>query len=714
MEHVRQHDWYATERDDNFLNENELDNCVMERIIRNKFYDPLLSESDTEQEGGDAKINWEPMFKKIRNDLHNSQSKSQHATDSPDSTVNQFKKYKRNYVPCLKSMPPYPRVSNLTIQQHNQLLKVICSQNSHVLPYEFVLRPTKTDHKLFEQLQSIYKTEQQEYIEWAKSLWTSTNCIRALRPKPSLETIYKAEYKMKANEMSSFPKSYQLAAQIPYGVKDHSCELTHKQDLITVNASDLPQIEYPDLSDKFHIMKPCSVPKPCTKHPCRFVLPNEKSVTMLPLTEIHRELAQYASEHGAQYIVSEKALCCIVEEDKKWTLPLSVCQVIDPDGEKRNVVVMGNDFTTQREISQVRSYKAFRHLLEFVLIPPSERTKSIPTLDTLSLNRKSEQEMVELSTDEEDDSLFIDADDLGIKNELLVDEVSDDETSLEVNEKGVEKDREKSTPDANNKIGDDLNDLGIFTCTCEGTENPPPRSFRVWKVSNKTTNESFNVIVHCSHRTKTKFGEVVLEPIPEYQLDLGGVEMSPHRVRSLALSLALRKNTSLLTARVEAATGEMARYDIATRDEWKELYGDPMKDISATIYTSLSQLQGLLPGNYLLRHEPSHGMNAMLYVARPNGTDILLEFKNEPLDLDDEAKGVKTPPKIEPVLLPYHKSRRILPCAFTPYEAQVAKEHRKPLARRRAPSPAIKLDAEDNGGGRRKWPKKKKKKSKKN
>lgn len=41
-------------------------------------------------------------------------------------------------------------------------------------------------------------------------------------------------------------------------------------------------------------------------------------------------------------------------------------------------------------------------------------------------------------------------------------------------------------------------------------------------------------------------GELVLEPIPEYQLELGGIQQSPAKIASSALSLALRKNASLL------------------------------------------------------------------------------------------------------------------------------------------------------------------------
>lgn len=51
-------------------------------------------------------------------------------------------------------------------------------------------------------------------------------------------------------------------------------------------------------------------------------------MSILPKTEVHRELAQYAYDNGAMYIASENALKCLVETDRHWTIPVSVCEVI--------------------------------------------------------------------------------------------------------------------------------------------------------------------------------------------------------------------------------------------------------------------------------------------------------------------------------------------------------------------------------------------------
>lgn len=48
--------------------ERDIDNCVIERILRNKFHDPLLSSDDSDtDETQRVKINWDEVFKKKDN-----------------------------------------------------------------------------------------------------------------------------------------------------------------------------------------------------------------------------------------------------------------------------------------------------------------------------------------------------------------------------------------------------------------------------------------------------------------------------------------------------------------------------------------------------------------------------------------------------------------------------------------------------------------------
>lgn len=56
----------------------------------------------------------------------------------------------RNFVPGVRPVPPFPKLSALTGLQQYQYLKVLCAQNSHILEAEFIPRPTKQDYKVFE------------------------------------------------------------------------------------------------------------------------------------------------------------------------------------------------------------------------------------------------------------------------------------------------------------------------------------------------------------------------------------------------------------------------------------------------------------------------------------------------------------------------------------------------------------------------------------
>lgn len=80
-----------------------------------------------------------------------------------------------------------------------------------------------------------YEKEQKEFQEWAKSLWTNNHCVRALRPKPIIEVVYEAEFKMKANEIAAFPKRYEMAALIPFNNNQAGSEIVFQKSLIKVS-----------------------------------------------------------------------------------------------------------------------------------------------------------------------------------------------------------------------------------------------------------------------------------------------------------------------------------------------------------------------------------------------------------------------------------------------------------------------------------------------
>ncbi|KAG6447810.1 hypothetical protein O3G_MSEX005168 [Manduca sexta] len=704
MEHIRLFDWCATEPDRQFVTVEELDNCVTERILRNKFYDPLES-SSSEDEGSGCKIDWDSIFAKKK-----------------DS-----EKTQKIFVPGLHAVPPYLKKSSLTEQQHYQCLKVLCQDNPNVLPDYFIARPTKADRRVMEQIKELYEKEQKEYAEWARALWNNCHCIRALRPKPVIETVYDAEYKMRSHEVRSFPKTWHVAAQIPLEMRSGVFEMVLREDVVKVNLSELPQIQCPEvIREKLSIMRPPSIPEPCTKHPCRFILPDEKTVTILPLTEVQCLLAQFALDYGAQYIASESALRCVLDSERVWTLPVSVCETIGADGEKNNIIVLGSEFMIHKEQSKIRTYRAARHLLEYALVPASEKAKIIERNNKSQIDsRETDVNMSILfdsesvSSGEEEDSLVIDPGDYsGEPNEqdyvMSMDEDTCDQDSVVTPvyaKNSPKRKKEESTPVEKEKRqtrSSDAPNFGIYTCSCKDSifEKPPPRSFRKWLLKKKNSHETYDIIVHCSHKTKNRTQEVVLEPTIEYQADLGASQLSQSRIRAMALALMLREDATLLNVRVDSDSGDIISVEQPSLPPGVE------GDVAHIVYACLAQLSGLLPGHYVLLHESRHGANALLLSPRgaAQGGEALSSLAAAS---DDEARGVRAPPVLEPTLLPYHKYRRILPCAFTPYESQVAKEPKKPVTRQKTPPQAIRLDAGAQSGAHRKWPKRKRKKTKK-
>lgn len=682
MEHVRIFDWCSSAQDRYFVEEADLDNCNTEKILRNKFIDPLVS-SDSEDEAPN-KIDWDEVFKDKK--THNG----------------------RMHVPCLRAVPQYPKLSKLASNKHHQMLKVLCTENPHVLGDCFIGKASRQDFKAFETEKETYLAEQKDYKDWAKSIWTTNHFIRALRPKPLVEAVYEAEFKMKALRMRGLPKQYDLAAQIALESPRSNCDVILKQELIGVAPSEVPLIQIPkEITKAINIITPCTVPEPCQKHPYQIILPHENTISMLPTTEVHKELATFAWTNGTQYIASENALKCLVQWNRYWTIPLSVCESISPDGDKANVVVLDSEFSINKEVAPIRTYKAFRHLLESTLIPLAEKERVRKNYTNkekpkeigskFHVNAKSIFESSDLTSDEEEENLVIDTGedtDFGSPKPKSSKRLKTEESVRRSARLMSNESIGYNTRAASRRVSEECQDIGVYSCTCKDTiyEKPPRRSYKKWQFRNKLDNEKLDIIVHCPHKARDGSRELIFEPSPEYQLDLGASEQSMDSLRSIALSLALRKNAAVVNVRVDGSGGDVATIDVLPAEKFTKKHPDMTRQVITAVHTALSQLQGLLPGHYVLLHEPSHGANSMLLSSRSGrGARLLLQFDSSQLAEADEAQMVRNPPVISDALLPYHKFRKILPCAFTPHENQLAKEVKKPATKKKAPPQALKV-----------------------
>ncbi|KAI5643553.1 hypothetical protein NE865_04355 [Phthorimaea operculella] len=744
MDHILQHDWCDSGPDASFLNRNEINNCAVFRLINNTYHEPSFNSSESEDEQPrpqrprhkNEQINWNQIF------------------DRPDNPP--AERDKRVFVAGLHAVPPYPKLSALTKQQHFICLKVLCTQNPNVLASQHIPKARNYDYRIFQEVKETYLNEQKEYLEWARTLWTMSHSSRALRPKPITEKVYEAEFKMRESTMQSFPRNFEMAAHISLADAKYQCQMSFKQDLVKVNLADLPKAEIPQpFVKKLSICRYApGVPEPCEKHPCWFILPNERSMTVLPLTEIHRELGQFAVDNGAYCVTSESALKCLVEVDRDWTIPISVVEAISLDGETKNVLILGSEFSTNRKSAMERTYKAFRHLLRYALIPLAEKDKMLnqvvdaddagesgaPTAERLDKDFSE----IDVTSDEDDDEGQL------VINESIIseDDDDDDEPAMVIDEGISESEQPSQTQDKSDKEKEEIkqvetktftkisnkqvdikttakissseeisdgkkkNNADFYSCSCKDMyRKPPPRSFRKWEVKNNKNGDKIDLIVHCSHKLEGPTGEIIAEPHVEYQIDLGGSKQSSDKWKSLALSLLLRENASLVNARVDNSTGDVVTLDTFKLNDLIKQDASILPDVSNTIFATLNQLQSLLPGHYILQHEVNHGANALLYATKlkGDGQKLSLNFDSCVLAEADEAKGVKQPPVLTPVLLPQHKYRQILPLAFTPFPYMVAREPKKQPVKTKPPPQALR----DGATGPGKWPKRKKKKGKK-
>ncbi|GBP82342.1 hypothetical protein EVAR_90977_1 [Eumeta japonica] len=656
---------YFEKDSEHFVTEQGLDNSVIEKILSNKFKDPLLSSSESEDESNTPKFNWDKI---LGNNTNGNKS----------SNI---------FTPGMKPLPAYPKLSTLTKQQHYKCLKILAAEHPLVNENNRYPRPTRGDHKTFAQIKPVYEAEQQEYIQWAKKMWSTDHCIRALRPRPPVESVYDAEFNFRANMLKSMIKHYEFAAQIPFESLDNQFSLIHQKNLITVNTSQLPVVKSITLKSKYTILR--HNPKCqniCEKHPCYFVSPSEKVTSTLSLMELNEGLAEYAAVNGAQFIISEDALKCLVEHKRSWFLPVNVHEGLNLDNSCNTVVVIGDEFSLHKEPATVRTYTAFKHMLHQALVVPQESLKQIEG----SHINTSEVKSSAVSTRNKD---FMDTYSDEEENLVIDFELEEGNAKLNSEQKGISFPKKEPTT-----LKSRLNN-GSNQCSCK--EQPPPRSYTKWEVRNRSTNEKISIIVHCAHKAKNNESEVILEPIPEYQLDLGGSILPPDKIRSLALSLYLRRNATLLTVRLDGQTGDIVTYDYADLQELEDKHENSLISGAANvIYSTLNHLQGLLPGNYVLQHETQHGPNGLLYTARSyhTGTQSLsLEVSNTQLSDETEAQYLKTPTALGPVLLPYHKTRKILPLAFSPFPNHIAKQPRKFMNKPKIPPPVFQFASETTG-----------------
>lgn len=647
---------------DYLIDEVVLDNSIIENIIRGKLRDPLISSDDEVTEPAiDWDAIWQPMNKDKARDI---------------------------YVPGLRPPPTYPKLSVLTEIQHRQLLKVLCAKHPHILEQQFINKPTENDHNAYNILKPIYEIEQKEFIEWAKSLWVDEHYTRALCLKPVIETVYEAEFKMRVHKLSGFPTCFDMATEIPLEYSNtHQYDIQLIQTLLDVNVSELPLVKLPQpILKKMSVIEAYSrPPEPCFKHPCQFILPNADSVSTLPITELHYELAQYAAENGTNLIASENALRCLLQLNKHWIIPVTVCEVVTPDGENCNVVVIDSEFSIHKEPAMTRTYKAMKHLLDNKLILAGGETKKPTRKKKHPRKIESQRKYSSTSIAGTSNSSIMGtantstASTSSTSMAVAIDDLnpSDDENSSFTI---FEEDNGMTSADITMEAVNDI--IGVYSdCACNRIlyKPPPRRSFKKWRLKNIVTSENIDLIVHCAHKARNRSNEVVLEPIPEYQLEMGGSEQPPDRIRALVLALIFRENADVVNVRLDASNGEIVTIDLISTEDFIDAHSEKHHQVLNIMHTSLSELQGLYPGHYLLQHAPSHGANALFHVNHPSGS-VKLDFTFSQLAEAEETKMAKMPPIIAPVLMPHHKFRNILPCAFTPFE-----EEMPPQTERRPP-----------------------------
>lgn len=696
MDFIKLFDWSLKnyiDDDEQFLDVTDIKTSATNKILNGIYKDPLLKcSSDSDSENDLEAKNLINMLKSVN--------------PSSINTKRNNKNLLKPYIPGFRPLPLYPKGSSLTKSQHHACLLIKAVQDP-AIQIITLQAPDQDDYKLLEELQPKIAKEQEEFCAWAKTIWSEGQCARVLRPKPLFTKLADADFQMRQSESISLPQDYQMVAQI---------SLSNDKDVDLVFVGDIgkecprpPEIVLPNLKKRVDLLtSTIKLPTVCPQHPYHINLPGESVKNVKSRTEVTRNLVELAQKENVQFIVSGSALQALADLSKSWHLAVTVKQ--EAGLGVQNVIIVDGPIAVTKPTSKQLTARAIALLLQHELAGNVSKStdksvddeKSHTAISHRNVNTEIIGDKFGEHSDSEDDQLaIIDANESIASKDDSNKEIIKGTNTLEqatgiltrqmrraasrksTNELDISSSpntaAKSPTPKTVQPKAKSLrsvstrssNSISASTPSCHCGGVPKLRQYKKWELRTKEESQAvIPVIVHTSRKFVKEDNEVIINPIIEYQVEIGACAMSENEMQALILALHLRGNSLALTARVDASSGELITLEWTNEEKLLSCFSQSLLAPSLSIAHATLQLLGKLnPGSYVLRHEPKHGPNAMLYVAsrspptHPAQDWLFLQAKTID-NSKEELEDAKVPPELCNAILPIHRHRKQLPLMF--------------------------------------------------
>ncbi|XP_077297925.1 uncharacterized protein LOC143919465 isoform X2 [Arctopsyche grandis] len=683
MELLQEIDWLKTVYDGRkFLKHDDiLNEAATFKIIREKFKNPLLPDSDEETR----------PVKKLQQKLNKTKSEPPKDPKKPNQ-----------YIPGLRQIPIFPQVSTLTPHQHKICITAIQSIKNYCVSMPKInFNPNQL--QIYNNLIGTINEENRLFAEHVKNIWITKSCVRYLKILPEHEMLIDKVMKKSVNVHKKYPQFYQMACMFPlvYNNNDVPIEISFLEDLLEVG--ELPTVKIPYLNKKFVL--PTTLYNSVDGSKDAFKFHN-----CLVSEDIKCE--ELSIKHGASIVISSNGLKVLANNQAPftqfWDLPILVKSypTKGPRGELtyHTVAFIDKSLPVCNFTNHEKSLRCYKLLLKssfLNLVQHQNQTSSENVPNTSKENEiiKTNDEP-ECST-ESNTMNDLSSDSSSDEEKLLIDCALgfDDKTTKTTTKIGKTKNalsKISQNMTSNNKNEDEnkqsarLESEKISVIDKNIEQKNRITTYKLWKIGQtkgknplcKDLEKDIKIVIRCKvdgYETDPSGEKQNINIVPklEYQAEYGAEMTTPSEIAQHWTLLQFRPNSTLLKARIIPHTGEIIMIEklplsavaseASKRGVWKSEFA------LGAYFSIFSRLSKLQPGQYILRHEPKHHAFALLYRSVPskceNGLD-LSERTSDETSINQTAPWTPIDPNIVTPNLAHHN---IMPCMFTSGKCKILK-----------------------------------------
>ncbi|KAG7205175.1 hypothetical protein KM043_018266 [Ampulex compressa] len=609
--------------DDVFINEERLEReSVMHRIITNNFVDPF-KDINEDYKG----VNIE--FIKSQNTRKKKNKKCKDATvDVTGITPVEHKALERKpYVPgILKPSFKFPRTSKLDKSQQNICLRVLIRFSESDKPE--IGEMERKELKCYMDMQQVIAQEQDEFLELAKSKWSSESL------KIACENYINTKWKSKMKYVNELPRYYTEVGSIPLAVND---AISLKFISTCLQLGNVAKIKIPTFTRPYILYRNSTRLQnkyPPTRHTCSHSSVHSK----LPVNE-DPNCQKLVEEHDVDLVISSSGLNCLVNNIgptylKSWILP-----VVVKVHHGKNVAYIDKSAPPTANTVPEKNTWVYKYIVRNFMVDNGQRDPrsrvsetdanaddndlfdDVNSDDVLKLEDEYQSgsfAMVKKETVQEqkqnadihckNETTGISSKNIFIEGNLQNVGRKVQYTSIENDQANVSKYKEsKSKTCAPDNVSYNLFYIGP---QCIEQEELMRNNSKVFKILVRTKTDGVEELESGAFRMS------LLAPKLEHQVALGAEAVTLDEALKQWISLTFRPDTFLIRVRISADTSEILQLErrttVSLSNEIKRLYNINAESSLTVLHNIIQTLTAQPPGRYVIRHTVRNGAFATL------------------------------------------------------------------------------------------------------